>query len=137
VDAVYSGTLALDIQPGDVIYEFFVPGPLPGLNEIVSEARRNRFAGAKQKKLWTDTVHWVVRAAKIPSVSAAHFHFEWREKSKLRNPDNIAAAKKFIFDGLQSAGVLENDGWSQVLGFTDSFRVDAKAPGVLVTVRVA
>jgi hypothetical protein len=115
-------------------FEFFVPGPLPGLNEIIGEARKNRFAGAKQKKLWTEKIHWIIKAAKIPPIESARFHFEWHEKNKLRNPDNVAAAKKFVFDSLQSAGVLKNDGWSQVLGFTDSFFVSPEKPGVRVII---
>ena len=34
--------------------------------------------------------------------------FEWHSSTR-HDPDNVAFAKKFILDGLQAAGVLEND----------------------------
>ena len=34
--------------------------------------------------------------------------FEWHSSTR-HDPDNVAFAKKFILDGLQLAGVLEND----------------------------
>lgn len=116
-------------------FEFFIPGPLPSMNDIIDEARRNRFAAAKQKKQWTEAVHWAARAAKLPPIECARFHFGWHEKSKRRDPDNISGGgRKLILDGLQSAGVLKNDGWSQVLGFTDSFFVTPEKPGVRVII---
>ena len=104
------------------------------MNEIIDEARRNRFASAKLKAGWTNTVALLAKAAKIPRYESAKFAFTWVEKSKLRNPDNISAGMKFIFDGLQLAGVIENDGWSQVLGIAHSFGVNKDKPGVVVVI---
>ena len=50
--------------------------------------------------------------------------------------DNIAFAKKFIQDSLVHAGVLANDGWNQIEGFTDDFAVDPKNPRVEVTIEI-
>lgn len=46
--------------------------------------------------------------------------------------DNIAFAKKFILDALVKKGVLKDDGWKWVKGFTDEFFVDKKNPRVEV-----
>lgn len=59
-------------------------------------------------------------------------NFSWHEPNKKRDLDNIAAAKKFIFDALQYYGVLKNDGWAYVSGFTDHFFVDSENPRVEV-----
>ena len=48
--------------------------------------------------------------------------------------DNIAFAKKFIQDALVETGVLRNDGWSEIEGFTDNFALDPKNPRVEVTI---
>ena len=53
-------------------------------------------------------------------------HYRWIEPNRRRDKDNVAFAKKFIQDSLVHAGVLVNDGWNQIEGFTDDFAVDPK-----------
>ena len=57
-------------------------------------------------------------------------HITWYCKDKRRDPDNVAAAVKFIWDGLVAAGVIENDGWTQNAGWTNRFEVDEDNPRV-------
>lgn len=45
--------------------------------------------------------------------------FEWHEKTKRRDADNIASAKKFILDALVKNGVLKDDSRKYVKGFYD------------------
>lgn len=45
--------------------------------------------------------------------------FEWHERTKRRDADNIASAKKYILDALVKCGVLENDSRKYVKGFYD------------------
>ena len=47
--------------------------------------------------------------------------------------DNRAFAKKFILDGMVKSGLIENDNWSHVTGFTDRFAL-AGANRVEVTI---
>lgn len=116
--------------------ELWIPGPLPGVNEIVGAARANRFVSAKQKREWTDAVAMHARAARIPPARRVYLVFDWVEKSKRRDPDNVAGGgRKFILDGLVAAGVLKNDGWGEVAGWEDRFSVDKARPGVKVTMR--
>ena len=62
--------------------------------------------------------------------------FTWFEPTRRRDPDNIAFAKKFIFDGLIQAGIIKGDGWKQVAGFADRFQVDhVRGPYVEVIIR--
>ena len=58
--------------------------------------------------------------------------FRWYEPNRRRDKDNIAMAKKFILDSLQEMNVLENDGWTQIMGFIDEFYIDAMNPRVEV-----
>jgi Holliday junction resolvase RusA-like endonuclease len=112
-------------------------GRLPCLNDIIDAAKGAGGKGshyARMKRTWTEAFVWAANAAKIPPLKRIHLDFIWEEPNKQRNPDNIAAAKKFILDGLVKAGVLKNDGWSQVAGWTDQFHV--KPPGgvtILIT----
>jgi hypothetical protein len=62
----------------------------------------------------------------------AWFAFQWREKNRRRDPDNIAGGgRKLVFDGLILAKILAGDGWRVVIGWEDTFEVTDK-PGVMV-----
>ena len=64
------------------------------------------------------------------------FLFRCLVPMRRRDLDNVAFAKKFIQDSLVHAGVLVNDGWNQIEGFTDDFAVDPKNPRVEVTIEI-
>jgi Holliday junction resolvase RusA-like endonuclease len=57
--------------------------------------------------------------------------FEWHERTKKRDADNIASAKKFILDALVKMRVIEDDGRKYVKGFYDVI-VDDKEDFVIV-----
>ena len=57
--------------------------------------------------------------------------FEWHERTKKRDADNIASAKKFILDALVKCGVLEDDSRKYVKGFYDQV-IDDKEDFVIV-----
>ena len=60
--------------------------------------------------------------------------YTWIEKNKRRDKDNIAFGRKFIQDALVKAGYLKDDGWDEIVGFSDSFRVDKKEPRIEVII---
>lgn len=112
-----------------------MPGPLPGMNEIIAAAKSGRGksnAYARLKKYWHTIIILSIRQAKIKPVESAVIEFVWAEKNKRRDPDNIVVGRKFILDGLVEARILKNDGWGQVLKFTDEWCVSQK-PGIKVT----
>lgn len=112
----------------------FIPFSLPGMNEIINKNRTNRHAGAKQKLQYDHAIVAILRSKGFRhQFKRVKVHFRWVEKNRRRDPDNIAAGKKFVMDALQAAGVIENDGWRQIVGYSDSFVVDKEQPGVWVT----
>lgn len=121
--------------------KLWIPGPLPGMNEIVEAAKGGGGTGSRYVKLkrqWTETVWaWAKNARLQPIRGQVCLAFEWREPDQRRDPDNIAAAKKFINDGLVMAGVIEGDRWKNVASLTDTWTVDARNPGCLVTITPA
>jgi len=104
----------------------WIPGQLPGLNELIAAAKSGRGRGngyARLKAQWTEEIAIRARAAglwKWPS--GASFRFRWVEGSKRRDPDNFTGGgRKLILDGLVLAGVLPDDSWRYVDGFTDAW----------------
>lgn len=81
---------------------------LPGLNEIVGCNRSNRFIGAKQKKETEELIKTSLINQDIkPIQKGSSFIFYWTISR--RDPDNVSAGQKFIFDSLQEVGLLPND----------------------------
>lgn len=117
-------------NPAPSLQSFFVPGPLPGVNE---HAGRNVYTYRTMKKRWGATISQVIRVARLQPMHRVQVTFVWVEKNRRRNKDNIRFAAKFILDALVACGILPNDGWDEIEGFRDTFLVDASNPGVTVT----
>ena len=94
--------------------------------------RLNRHERNRETQTTVDAIAW--QCKKLKPVESAHITFTWVVKDKMKDKDNLAFAKKFALDGLQRAGVLVNDGWKQVQGFSDDFQI-ADWRGVIVTIR--
>lgn len=122
----------------------WVPGPLPGMNELIAAAKGSggRGAGyARLKRQWTETVWALAKASRIdkpgPFERRVFISWEWVERDKRRDPDNVAAGgRKLVLDGLVAAGVLAGDGWRHIDAWRDRWTVNPERPGVGVTIIV-
>jgi Holliday junction resolvase RusA-like endonuclease len=110
---------------------------LPGLNEYIHAVNINRYKGNALKRETQDAIGWAIKAARLEPVTKypVTIYFEWHEKTKRRDLDNIASAKKFILDALQECGILEGDGQKQLVGFSDRFVIGDGWDGCVVTVK--
>lgn len=122
-----------------MIFDFWIDGELPSLNEYIAVERSNRYAAAKLKKDTEDYIVTQIKAQIKKSKNKPIFidpvtvYYFWTVKNKKKDRDNIAFAKKFVQDALVKAGVIKSDGWQYVEGFRDFFKISPKA-GVLVRV---
>jgi len=118
-------------------HKFTIPGTLPGLNEYISAERSNKYQAAQMKKQAEHVIIQTIKAQlrnvtiHVPII----INYLWVEKNARRDKDNIAFAKKFIQDGLVKAGIIGNDGWEWIDGFTDEFSIDKKNPRVEVLIK--
>ena len=112
----------------------FVPGPILGLNEMLLARGRGHYAYNAKKKKIEEEIYYLCLEQGITYVTQAWFLFEWIEPNKRRDPDNVAAGRKFIFDGLVKARRLPGDGWKHVIGWLDTFAIDKEKPGVRVQI---
>ncbi len=90
-----------------MIEKFVFPLP-PTLNEIIGTARSNIYASAKEKRNWTATIA-VGCLGKQQFPGQVWIEFVWKIKNFRRDPDNIAAAAKFVMDGLVEGGIIKDD----------------------------
>lgn len=113
-----------------------IQGRLPGLNEYITAERRHRQQAAALKRQAEQAIGWEIRA----QLKGKRFErpvvmrYRWVEPNRKRDKDNIAFAKKFIQDALVQCGTLKNDGWREIVSFSDAFDVDAKHPRVEVEI---
>lgn len=106
---------------------FVIDQKMPTLNEYTLACRGNKYSGAKFKKDIENVIGWSIVKARLPKIEkAVTIHFEWHERTKIRDADNIASAKKFILDALVRQGVLIDDSRRYVTGFTDTIVADTK-----------
>ena len=125
-------------------FAFFIPGPLPGLNDYTAEAHsqkgnKRHSIRTKLKKTWTDRVRLYVLAEANRTNSDSFkgpvfVSYLWMEPNRRRDPSNFLFGKKFIEDGMVKATLIGGDGWKHIAGIQDKWIVDKENPGVLVTV---
>lgn len=113
--------------------KFTIPGELTDLNTYVNAERSNKYAGAKIKENNTNVC--TLYAKRLPTITEqVEINITWYCESQKKDPDNISFGKKFLIDGLVKAGVLKNDGWKQIKGFTDKFVLDRNNPRIEVEI---
>lgn len=126
-------------------YHFTVPGTLPGLNDYLKAERKFTRRGGTAHSVGNDmkqesqmlicnAIRLKLKRLKIQR--PVHISYRFYEPNRRRDLDNIAGvAHKFIQDSLVRCGVLENDGWDQITGFSDAFFVDRHNPRIEVIIR--
>jgi hypothetical protein len=131
-----------DVRTGKAQH-LWIPGPLPGMNEIIDlrgqRGRRRSKTGKRWdpwnsvKSRWEKVIQGSVQVYQVRPQEKAWIWFIWVERGRRRDPDNITAGgRKIILDGLVRAGVLPDDRWKQILGWKDDFAVNKIRPGVMV-----
>ena len=112
-------------------------GQLPGMNEFIDANRRNYHAGAKMKKEAEYIVTVCARKTlqRWRASGPVFMRYTWYEPNRKRDKDNVSGfGRKIIQDALVRAGYLKNDGWNDIVGFSDEFRVDKKEPRIEVEI---
>lgn len=104
---------------------------LPSLNEVIGAARQNPYKSNQLKREAEKEI--LLQLPKIRLKGCYDWTFVWLEPTRRRDPDNISSGVKFIFDAMQTKGILDNDGWGSVGSIRHEFRLCKKGEqGVLI-----
>jgi Holliday junction resolvase RusA-like endonuclease len=115
----------MSLTNGDDVQILIIRGRLPGMNEIIELAKRHYAKYMAMKRDNTNMVAWQCKAQKIRPMGRVDIIFTHYRKDKREDKDNISGgAQKIVFDGLQCARVINNDGWSEIGDFTHRFFID-------------
>lgn len=121
-------------------YKLVISGMLPGLNELINAERTHRQKGARLKRDAEMIVRLYIRqqlrGARPKTPVMLHYHFY--EKTHKRDLDGIFSfAAKVIQDSLVKEGILDNDGWAHINGFTAQFDIDRQNQKIVVVIAEA
>lgn len=119
-------------------YNLVIPGTLNNLNDYIAAERANRYEGAEMKVQNENIVSVYIRKyMRGVSIDKPVFmEYLWVEPNRRRDLDNISSfGRKVIQDALVNTGVLKNDGWKHITGFSDRFKVDKENPRIEVVIR--
>lgn len=112
-----------------------IDGSLTDLNSYINAERSNKYDASKIKKDETEYVRVLAERSGIrPVTKPVYMAYYWYCENKRKDKSNIAFARKFIEDGLVEAGILKNDGWNDITGFSDFFFIDKDNPRVEVII---
>lgn len=111
---------------------------LNNLNDYISAEGASRYKGAAMKArneaLVKVAIKQQMRSIRIER--PVYMEYTWYERNKRRDLDNISSfGRKVIQDALAQTRVLVNDGWNEIVGFSDQFYVDAANPRIEVLIR--
>lgn len=123
--------------------KFTIHGRLPGINEAFNAARTTgrgarSNAEARMRREYEDYI--IIQARRDlrrwRAKGRVILHYTFYEKNRCRDLDNISGyAHKLVQDALVKAGYLNNDGWNDIAGFTDTFEIDKRNPRIEVEIQ--
>lgn len=116
---------------------FYGKNTFPDLNNYIAEASRHPQCGAKLKRDYMMIASNAIRRQlpRIKIEKPVKIHYRYYEASKRRDPSNVAScAVKIIEDSLQQCGVISNDGWANIAGYSQDFFIDRENPRIEVTI---
>lgn len=114
-----------------------IHGRLDNLNQYIRALDANRHEGAELKKKNQNKVLCEVyeQLGRLRIRNPVRMRYRCYEKDRRRDRDNISSfGRKVIQDALVQAHILQNDGWNEIIEFSDEFYVDKKNPRIEVEI---
>lgn len=104
---------------------YTITGDVPSLNKMLTAARNPRVRNSLKKNIEESAVMQLLAQRAAPVEVPVDVVFLWTIPNRRRDPDNIAGTgSKIYLDALQIAGVIPNDGWSEIASITHRFEIN-------------
>ena len=107
---------------------------MPSLNDYCKAERSGYHAANNMKHRYQALISAYIRRARLKPIKyPVKIIYRFYEENKRRDKDNIAGiAHKFIQDALVNDGILKDDGWDYITGFSDEFYISKDNPRIEV-----
>jgi len=118
-------------------YSFEVRSKLPSFNQIIAFAKVQAY-GSKynsSKKRYERIISDSIGKYQQASIENAAIEMCWHERHRRRDPDNIAAACKYIMDAMVTKNVIKDDTYRFVKSIAHTFVYGSDFDGVVVRLR--
>ena len=115
-----------------------IPGRFPSLNQYIEACRQHKIKANRMKR---DSQNEIIeniyaQAGKLKIHNKIELCYTFYEPNKKRDLDNISGYFHKVFqDALVDAGVILNDNWHYIIGYSDRFYVDNKNPRIEVEIQ--
>ena len=109
----------------------------PGLNDYIHSCGRHPQVGAKMKRDYQTIAANAIRVQlkRLIILNPVRIHYTFYEATEKRDPSNVASFFVKVFeDALQQCGVLKNDNWKYLKGYSQEFHIDRANPRVEVVI---
>ena len=123
-----------------MMISFIIAEQLPSLNDYINKLKspNGKHTGAAFKsRIDNICISYMLpfrQQIKKACESPVIIHFEWIEKSKRRDIDNVYSAKKYILDAMQKCGFIENDNYKHIKGVYDGIGYNGTNDCVIVSI---
>lgn len=111
---------------------FTIEGPLPALNAILNASKTHWSTYKRERDEAMAKARLFIRAARLEPFDAHQrlwITTVFYAKDRRTDPSNLSAGfHKVVEDALQLEGILPNDGYGNIAGYTEHFRVDRARP---------
>lgn len=123
-----------------MIYSITIDGKFPSMNEFIDANRRSKGKfnkGNTMKQQSQNEISWQIlkQHRKLHIDKPVKLIYSYYEPNKKRDLDNISGYFHKVFqDALVNCGVIHNDNWHYIVGFTDEFYIDNKHPRIEIKI---
>ena len=122
-------------------YKVVIDGKFPSMNEFIDANRRskgrwNKGNTIKQNCQNEISYQLMKQLRKVKIDKPIKLFYTFFEPNKKRDLDNISGFFHKVFqDALVHCGIIHNDSWHYITGFSDDFKVDSKNPRIEVIIQ--
>lgn len=112
-----------------------ITGKFESLNEYILACRRNPYAGSAMVNRVEKNIMKQLKDQKLkPLKPPIKIAYKFYETTRRRDKDNISGFFHKVFqDSLVKSGLLVDDGWKYISGYSDDFGID-KTPRVEIMI---
>jgi Holliday junction resolvase RusA-like endonuclease len=118
-------------------YTLTIDGRLKDLNDYQYACRSHYSKGNNLKLQQEEYIAFFIysQLKNVKIEKLVHMRYQWYEPTRKRDLDNISSfGRKCIQDALVKTGILANDGWKNIKGFSDEFYIDKENPRIVVEI---
>ena len=119
-------------------YKVIIEGRFPSLNEFIEANRAHKQKGNKMKSDDQNIIstYLLQQHRKLHIDKPVTLHYTFYELNKRRDLDNVSSYFHKVFqDALVMCGIIHNDSWQYITGFTDTFYVDSIRPRIEIVIK--